>query len=63
MTAFTALVGCRLPVQLPHWSPAPPHEETTGEIDAMALYAGMGVGNVARVEPAADIVAELVRLL
>ena len=37
--------------------------ETTGEIDAMALYAGMGVGDVTRVEPAADIVADLCSLL
>lgn len=62
--AFTGdLTGTRGEVAISHWSAAPPHEETTGEIDAMALYAGMGVGDVTRVEPAADIVADLVSLL
>jgi hypothetical protein len=31
----------------------------TGEIDAMALYAGESVGGVTRVQPAAEIVHEL----
>ena len=62
--AFTGgVTGTRGGVDVPHWAPAPPHEETTGEIDAMALYAGMGVGDVTRVEPAADIVADLCSLL
>jgi NAD(P)H-dependent flavin oxidoreductase YrpB (nitropropane dioxygenase family) len=55
--------GRRGGVDVPHWSAAPPHEETSGDIDVMALYAGMGVGNVTRVEPAADILAELCSLL
>ena len=37
-----------------------PTQETTGRIDAMALYAGESVTHVRRVEPAAKIVAELV---
>jgi nitronate monooxygenase len=62
--AFTGgLTGARDGVDVSHWSPAPPHEETTGEIDAMALYAGMGVGDITRIEPAADIVADLCSLL
>ena len=62
--AFTGdATGARGGVEVSHWSAAPPHEETTGEIDAMALYAGMGVGDVTRIEPAADIVADLVSLL
>lgn len=62
--AFTGeLTGARGDVEISHWSAAPPHEETTGEIEAMALYAGMGVGSVTRVEPAADIVADLCSLL
>ncbi|MDX6411027.1 MAG: nitronate monooxygenase [Gaiellaceae bacterium] len=62
--AFTGdSTGERGGAEVPHWSAAPPHEETTGDIDAMALYAGMGVGSVTRVEPAADILAELCSLL
>jgi nitronate monooxygenase len=57
------VTGARAGADVVHWSAAPPHTETTGEIDAMALYAGMGVGDVTRVEPAADIVADLVSLL
>jgi nitronate monooxygenase len=42
------------------FSVIPPTRETTGHIDAMALYAGESVGDVTSVEPAAAIVAELV---
>lgn len=38
-----------------------PHAETTGAIEAMALYAGQSVGAVRSVQPAADIVRELMR--
>jgi nitronate monooxygenase len=57
------VTGARAGADVPHWSPSPPHAETTGEIDAMALYAGTGVGDVTRIEPAAAIVADLVSLL
>jgi nitronate monooxygenase len=57
------VTGARAGADVAHWSAAPPHVETTGEIEAMALYAGTGVGAVTRVEPAADIVADLVSLL
>lgn len=36
-----------------------PTEETTGRIEAMALYAGESVGNVHAIRPASEIVAEL----
>jgi NAD(P)H-dependent flavin oxidoreductase YrpB (nitropropane dioxygenase family) len=48
-----------LPIQ--RFSVIPPTRTTTGRIDAMALYAGESVANVAAVQPAAEIVAELVR--
>lgn len=37
-----------------------PSNETSGRVEAMALYAGESVGHVLRVEPAADILRELV---
>lgn len=37
----------------------PPHRDVQGRIEAMALYAGQGVGSVTEVVPAADIVHEL----
>jgi len=44
---------------IPRLSVPLPNRETTGRIDAMALYAGQSVDAVRRVEPAADIVREL----
>jgi nitronate monooxygenase len=37
----------------------PPSSSTTGQIEAMALYAGTSVGSVARRQPAAEIIHEL----
>ena len=37
-----------------------PRRSTTGEIEAMCLYAGRGVGGITSVEPAAEIVARMV---
>jgi nitronate monooxygenase len=37
----------------------PPHNAVSGRIDAMACYAGQSVGSVKKVQPAAEIVAEL----
>jgi nitronate monooxygenase len=37
-----------------------PRRSTTGEIEAMCLYAGRGVGAITSVEPAAEIVARMV---
>lgn len=45
---------------IPRFSVIPPTRDTTGHVDAMALYAGESVTNVASVQPAADIVSELV---
>ena len=47
-----------VPVQ--RWSVICPTTETTGHVEAMALYAGESVTNVRSVLPAADIVSELV---
>jgi NAD(P)H-dependent flavin oxidoreductase YrpB (nitropropane dioxygenase family) len=47
-----------LPIQ--RFSISPPTRDTTGRIDAMALYAGESVGDVTSVRAAAAIVAELV---
>jgi NAD(P)H-dependent flavin oxidoreductase YrpB (nitropropane dioxygenase family) len=42
---------------------SPPSRETRGHVDFMALYAGEGVGSVRAVQPAADIVKELMSLI
>jgi NAD(P)H-dependent flavin oxidoreductase YrpB (nitropropane dioxygenase family) len=42
-------------------SPLPPTRATAGPIGHMALYAGVGVGDVTRVETAADVVRDLTR--
>jgi nitronate monooxygenase len=42
------------------YSPAPPLVGTTGEIEALSLWAGQSVGLAKRSQPAAEIVAELV---
>jgi NAD(P)H-dependent flavin oxidoreductase YrpB (nitropropane dioxygenase family) len=52
------LAGTPIPVE--RLSVIAPTVETTGTIEAMALYAGESVGSVHSVEPAAAIVAELV---
>jgi NAD(P)H-dependent flavin oxidoreductase YrpB (nitropropane dioxygenase family) len=45
---------------IPRLSVVAPTVETTGHVEAMALYAGESVTNVTSVQPAATIVAELV---
>lgn len=44
---------------IPRLHPTPPNRETTGRIEAMALYAGESVDAVTAVQPAAAIVREL----
>jgi nitronate monooxygenase len=44
---------------LPPRAGLPPHKEVSGQIHAMALYAGSGVEHITAVRPAADIVREL----
>jgi nitronate monooxygenase len=46
---------------IPRFSPVPPTREALGEVGAMALYAGHSVDGVAKIQPAAAIVAELMR--
>ena len=49
----------RFPVD--KWSALPPTEHCDGEVTAMAMYAGMGVGAVTGVRPVADVVRDLFR--
>lgn len=44
---------------VPRFFAAPPTRAFTGHIDAMALYAGMGIAAITGRVPAADVVAEL----
>ncbi len=44
---------------LPRRGTTPPNKHTTGQIEAMALYAGRSVGAVTAVKPVAEIIAEL----
>ncbi len=49
-----------MPMPVERFSVFCPTVGTRGQVDAMALYAGQSVGAVCRIEPAADIVRELV---
>lgn len=44
---------------VPRFFVSPPTREFTGDIDAMALYAGMGIGAITARVPAGDVIAEL----
>jgi len=48
---------------VPRYAASTPTEGTEGDIEAMSLWAGQGVALARRVEPAAEIVAELVSRL
>jgi nitronate monooxygenase len=52
------LAGAELPV--PRFGPQAPTRDSTGAIAAMPFYAGQSTGAVHRVQPAGEIVAELV---
>ena len=41
----------------------PPYRGIDRDVREMAMYAGMGVGDVTAIEPAASILADLVSLL
>jgi len=41
----------------------PPNRDVDRDPSDMAMYAGTGVGDVTNVAPAAEVVADLVRLL
>lgn len=45
--------------EIPAFAGAPPVARTEGEIQAMCMYAGRGVGSVKAIQPAAAVVAEL----
>lgn len=49
--------------QIRRFQGTPPHKAMSGAIEAMACYAGQSVGAVKRVQPAAEIVAELMSLV
>ena len=55
------LGGAELPV--PRFGPQAPTRSSTGAIQAMPFYAGQSAGAVHRIQPAAEIVAELARAL
>ena len=44
---------------IPRFGVSSPNRDTTGNVKAMALYAGQGVGSIDRVMGAAEVVAEL----
>src|SRR5262249_60453745 len=52
-----AFGGRQLPIT--RFSVICPSRDTTGQVSAMALYAGESVSNVSSVRPAAEVVAEL----
>lgn len=45
---------------IPRFAGTPPNRQIVGNIRAMALYAGQSVGDVKRIQPAGEIVRELV---
>jgi NAD(P)H-dependent flavin oxidoreductase YrpB (nitropropane dioxygenase family) len=46
-------------VEIERYSADEPRRDTAGDLEAMCLYAGQGVGVIAAVEPAADIVSRI----
>src|SRR5579859_479032 len=53
------VIAGRRGVAIERYSSAQPTRETTGDVEAMAMYAGTSVGCVTRSEPAADIARRL----
>lgn len=47
------------PLPMPRFGAGSPNRDTTGDIGAMALYAGRSVGSIDRIMTAAEVVAEL----
>ncbi len=54
-------VGHQDGAPLPRRGTSPPIARTTGQIEAMAMYAGRSVAAVHRIQPAAEIIEELLR--
>ena len=46
-------------VEIERYAPDEPRRATTGDLEAMCLYAGQGVGLVTAVEPAAELVSRI----
>jgi len=53
------VVARRGGVDIERYSADEPRRDTTGELEAMCLYAGRGVGRIASVEPAADVLSRI----
>jgi NAD(P)H-dependent flavin oxidoreductase YrpB (nitropropane dioxygenase family) len=51
------LAGAEIPV--PRFGAVPPTRDSTGAVEAMPFYAGQSAGAVTRVQPAAEVIAEL----
>ncbi|WP_448627659.1 NAD(P)H-dependent flavin oxidoreductase [Geodermatophilus sp. URMC 64] len=49
----------RGPIPLPRGAGVPPSDAVHGRVEAMALYAGTGVGAVTGIRPAAEVITEL----
>ena len=63
-SAFTGSVVARSGGrEIPRFAFVPPTRQTRGAITAMALYAGESVDYVQRVQPAAEITAELIEAI
>jgi NAD(P)H-dependent flavin oxidoreductase YrpB (nitropropane dioxygenase family) len=54
----TVIAGGPMPIQ--RFTSIPPSADATGDIDSMSLLAGQSVGLVDQIQPAADIVREVV---
>jgi NAD(P)H-dependent flavin oxidoreductase YrpB (nitropropane dioxygenase family) len=52
-------VATRAGAPVPRWSSQTPSIDVTGDVGAMALYAGQGVGQVTETLPAAEVLATL----
>jgi nitronate monooxygenase len=57
------MIFCSYPFVDSSDEPAPPMVGTTGEIEALSLWAGQSVGLARQTQPAAEIVAELISRL
>ncbi|MGH2819655.1 MAG: hypothetical protein ACRDJ5_03265, partial [Actinomycetota bacterium] len=58
-TVGHAQIGGEL-MPLPRFGVPPPSDTTTGDIEAMALYAGESAGSITSIEPAAAVVRRVV---
>ena len=47
-------------VDVPRFAAAPPSASATGDVDAMAMYAGESAGAVTSIEPAGEVLRRIV---